>query len=299
MSIDQISSIVRALRQNLEHPPKSVEEFRERFALMTSMFPMIEGVARMEVDMGGVPGTYFDATGVVQEQVLLYLHGGGYMIGSVASYSTLMARLSLASQCRVLGVEYRLAPEHTFPAGLDDCVAAYRWLLEQGIEAGKIVIGGDSAGGGMTVAVLMRIKAGGLPMPAGAFCISPWVDMLATGESMETKAGVDPMIQKMGVLACAHIYLRGLDIHEPLASPIYADLQGLPPMLVQVGESETLLEDAKRLAARAEECGVSVELEVWEDMIHVWHLFSHELDEGREAIGRIGHFVQVRMGNQG
>jgi len=294
MSIDQIASIITALRRNLKNPPSSIEDYRGRFALMASTFPMIEGVERSETDLGGVPGTYFDAQHASKDKVLLYLHGGGYIIGSVDTYSTFMARLARATQRRVLGVEYRLAPEHPFPAGLEDCFQSYKWLLENGIAPTNISVGGDSAGGGMCIALLLRIRNAGLPLPACAFCISPWVDMLATGDSMDEKADVDPMIQKMGVLACAHIYLRGSDINEPLASPIYADLRGLPPLLIQVGTEETLFDDAKRLAEKAEECGIEVELEIWEEMIHVWHLFAHVLDEAKDAIQKIGDFVRKK-----
>src|SRR5262249_45498926 len=204
----------------------------------------------------------------------------------------LAARLSRASKAKVLVIDYRLAPEHPHPAAVDDAVAAYRWMLAQGLKPARIAVSGDSAGGGLTVATLVAIRDAKLPMPAAGAPISPWVDMEGIGESMTTKASVDPMVQKTGLMNMAAAYLGGKNPRTPLAAPLYADLSGLPPLLIQVGTAETLLDDASRLAERAKKAGVKVTYEPWENMVHVWHLFAPMLDEGQQAIEKIGVFVQ-------
>jgi acetyl esterase/lipase len=192
----------------------------------------------------------------------------------------------------VLVIDYRLAPEHPHPAAVDDAVAAYRWMLTQGLKPPRVAVAGDSAGGGLTVATLLAIRDAKLPLPAAGACLSPWVDLEGIGESMTTRAGVDPIVQKPGLLQMAAAYLAGKDPRTPLAAPLYADLSGLPPLLIQVGTAETLLDDASRLAERARKAGVTVSYEPWESMIHVWHLFAPMLDEGQQAIDRVGEFVR-------
>jgi acetyl esterase/lipase len=205
----------------------------------------------------------------------------------------MVARIARASQARALSIDYRLAPEHPFPAALEDAVAAYRWLLAQGYQPGKIVIAGDSAGGGLTIAALLSIRDAQLPMPAGAVPISPWTDLGGTGESIKTRAARDPMVGGDRLYPMAKQYLGKAEHTNPLASPIHADFHGLPPMLIQVGDAEVLLDDANRVAERAKAAGVKVELEVWDDMIHVWHVFAKILPEAQQAIDKIGKFVQA------
>ena len=225
--------------------------------------------------------------------MILYLHGGGYVIGSINTHRELMIRFSKAANARVLGLNYRLAPENPFPAPVEDAVAGYRWLLSQGVKPNRVTVAGDSAGGGLTVATLVAIRDAKLPMPAAGVCISPWVDMEGIGESMTTRAKVDPMVQKAGLLGMAGLYLGGKDPRTPLAAPLYADLKGLPPLLIQVGDAETLLDDATRIAERAKAAGVSVKLEVWPEMIHVWQLFASRLT-GRAAGNRRNGQVRPR-----
>jgi acetyl esterase/lipase len=203
-----------------------------------------------------------------------------------------MARISRAGQARVLGLNYRLAPEHPFPAAVDDAVAGYRWLLAQGAKPGRIAIAGDSAGGGLTAATLVAIRDAKLPTPGAGVMLSPWVDLEGIGESMTTRSKADPAVQKEGLLSMAAAYLQGKEARTPLAAPLYADLKGLPPLLIQVGDAETLLDDSTRLEARAKSAGVSTKLEVWPEMIHVWQLFASFLPEGQEAIEGIGKFVR-------
>ena len=199
---------------------------------------------------------------------------------------------------RALGIEYRLAPENPFPAAVDDAVAAYRWLLSAGLEPGRIVIVGDSAGGGQAIATLVALRDAGEPLPAAAVPVSPWVDLEGLGESMTTKAAVDPFVQpgRRRIEAMARMYVGDGDIRAPLAAPLYADLHGLPPLLVMVGSSETLLDDSTRIAERARVAGVDVTLEIWDDMVHVWTLFAPILSEGQQAIDRIGEFIRQHVG---
>jgi acetyl esterase/lipase len=293
MSEQQLQAIVEMLRsQPVVDPNASVEEARAGFEQVASMFPVEADIKREVVSAGGVKAEWVSAPDADAGRAVLYLHGGGYVIGSINTHRSLAARLSRASKARVLVIDYRLAPEHPHPAAVDDSVAAYRWMLGQGLKPARISVAGDSAGGGLTVATLVAIRDAKLPLPAAGACLSPWVDLEGIGESMTTKAGVDPIVQKAGLLQMAAAYLGGKDARTPLAAPLYADLSGLPPLLIQVGTAETLLDDASRLAERARKAGVTVSYEPWESMIHVWHLFAPMLDEGQQAIDRIGEFVR-------
>ncbi len=270
----------------------TTEGFRAAFEEMTSQFQLDEDIQTERVGAGGVPAEWIAAPGAAEDRVLLYLHGGGYMVGSMRTYRVMLSRMSRASGARVLGIEYRLAPENPFPAPVEDATAAYRWLLSNGVNPARIVIAGDSAGGGLTVATLVALRYFGEPMPAAGICISPWVDLELTGESMTTKAEADPLVQRELVDFMANMYLGNRDRRTPLASPLYADLHGSPPLLIHVGTSETLLDDSTRLTERAKAAGVDVSLEVWDDMVHDWHLFAPVLPEGQQAIERIGEFIR-------
>ena len=259
---------------------------------MMSQFPLDDDVVYTGVNAGGVAAEWISTQETVDERVMLYLHGGGYVVGSVRAYRGFLSRVSRATGARVLGLEYRLAPEFPFPAAVDDSVAAYRWLLSQGIDPGRIVIGGDSAGGGLTISTLVALRYLGEPMPSAGVCISPWVDLEGAGESMTSKAEVDPIVQKEMLEFMAHLYMGSRDRRTPLAAPLFADLRGLPPLLILVGTAETLLDDSTRLADRAKASGVTVKLDIWEDMIHVWPIFAPVLPEGQQAIERIGEFVR-------
>jgi len=297
MSQQQLQTIVEMLRsQPVVNPNASVEEARAGFEQVASMFPVDADIKREVVIAGGVKAEWVSAPDTDAGRAVLYLHGGGYVIGSIDTHRSLAARLSRASKARVLAIDYRLAPEHPHPAAVDDSVAAYRWMLTQGLKPARIAVAGDSAGGGLTVATLVAIRDAKLPLPGAGACLSPWVDLEGIGESMTTKAGVDPIVQKAGLLQMAAAYLAGKDPRTPLAAPLYADLSGLPPLLIQVGTAETLLDDASRLAERARKAGVTVSYEPWESMIHVWHLFAPMLDEGQQAIDRIGEFVRKQAG---
>ena len=262
-------------------------------AQATGMLP--EGTRCERVTAGGVPAEWIVPAGVSERGAILYLHGGGYCIGSINTHRVLVAHLAIACGVRALAVDYRLAPEHPFPAAVDDATAAYRWLLARDVAPERIVVAGDSAGGGLTVATLVALRDARLPRPAAGVCLSPWVDLEGIGESMTRCAALDPMVQRDGLLRMARAYLGAADPRSPLAAPLYADLRGLPPLLIQVGTAETLLDDSVRLADRARAAGVDVTLEPWDDMIHVWQAFVGLLPEAGQAITRIGEFVRSRL----
>ena len=281
---------------NYDDSQGAIEGFRRSLERLTDTFTF-DGAATFErVNAGGVPAEWVAAEGSAADRAVLYLHGGGYVVGSVRTHRVMMTGLSQASGARVLGLEYRLAPEHPFPAPVEDAVAAYRWLLGEGYEPGRIAVAGDSAGGGLTVAAMVQLRYLGLPMPGAAVCFSPWVDLEGVGESMDANAEIDPMVGREGLAFMAGAYLDGLDARAPLAAPLYADLRGLPPTLIQVGSAETLLDDATRLAAKAREAGIEVQLDVWEDMIHVWQLFAPILPEGQQALAQAGDFINKHTG---
>lgn len=292
MASQQLQTIIQFVKSRPDMNGASVEQRRAAFEAVTQFFPVPADVRREPVDAGGVPGEWIAATGADPERVIYYLHGGGYIIGSINSHRELISRLSRAAGARALAIDYRLAPENPFPAGVEDATASYRWLLSTGVDPARTVIAGDSAGGGLTVATLVALRDAGEPLPAAAVCLSPWVDMEGLGKSMTTNAEVDPNFQREEVLEGAKAYLGGAHPRTPLAAPLHADLSGLPPLLIHVGSSEVLLDDATRLAERAKSAGVDVSLEVWDEMIHVFQLMAALLPEGQQAIDRIGEFIQ-------
>jgi acetyl esterase/lipase len=222
----------------------------------------------------------------------LYLHGGGYIMGSPNTHRSLAGEVSRAAQAAVLLVDYRLAPEHPFPAAVEDGVAWYRWLLGQGFAPRQLAIAGDSAGGGLVVATLVSARDQKLPMPAAAVCISPWSDMTCSNESYKTRAEADPLVGSGGIGDMAKLYLQSADPKNVLASPNFASLRSLPPLLIHVGRDEVLLDDSIKLDQKAKADGVNSTLEIWEDMIHVWHAFHPMLPEGKQAITRVGEFLR-------
>lgn len=297
MASQELEKLIEFIRSQPVELDLSPTEMRAGFEEVATMFLVPPDTSLQPVDVGGMPGEWIAGPGVSADRVVLYLHGGGYVIGSIATHRAMVARISQASGARVLVIEYRLAPEYPFPAAVEDATAAYRWLLAQGVDPARAVMAGDSAGGGLTVAALVSLRDSGDTLPAAAVCLSPWTDLEGTGESMTTKAAVDPLIERDGIDMMAKLYLAGADPRAPLASPIYADLHGLPPMLIHVGTAEVLLDDAVRLGERARAAGVEVVLEPWEDMIHVWHCFAHVLPEAQRAIERVGEFIRERTGS--
>lgn len=240
---------------------------------------------------GGVPGLWFDQPDAQRERVLLYLHGGGYVGGSPLTHRLLIAELGRVCRMRVLALDYRLAPEARFPAAVEDVWAAYWWLLDQGVTAESIAVGGDSAGGGLAMVLLLAIRDAGVPRPAAAFGLSPWLDLTLSGASMRTNAKSDYLNPKV-LRRSAELYLDRHNIRDPLASPLFGDLHDLPPLLFQAGTAEMLFDDARRFARRATEAGVSVEFEPWENMVHVWHFLFRIEPVARHAIEHVGRFVR-------
>ena len=293
--LEQAIQIFKSMREKAQSLG-AVEEFRAALEEMASQFCLAEDIVTERVGAGGVPAEWIVAPGAADDRVLLYLHGGGYAMGSMRSHREVISRLSRASGARALGLEYRLAPENPFPAAVEDTVAAYRWLLSNGVNPKKIAIAGDSAGGGLTVAALVAMRYAGEPMPAAGVPISAWLDLEGIGESMTTNAEVDPFVEREGLQFLMKMYIGDRDPRTPLAAPIYADLHGLPPLLIQVGSLEVLLDDSTRLAERAKAAGVDVTLEVWDDMPHVWHTFAPILPEGQQAIDRVGEFIRKHTG---
>ena len=290
----QLDAVIDLLtnRESPENP--TLEDSRERFEKLARVVGGDTAASVRRVDADGIPADLVSGGGASSGRAILYLHGGGYVIGSSATHAELARRLSVAAEADVLVIDYRLAPENPFPAPVEDAVTAYKWLIGQGCDPGGVAIAGDSAGGGLTVATLVSLRDQDLPLPACGVCISPWVDMEGLGESMNSRASLDPMVQREGLVGMAETYLGGADPRTPLAAPLYADLRGLPPLLIQVGTDETLYDDSTRLAERAEAAGVETCFESWEKMIHVWHLFAPMLDEGQRAIERIGEFVRAQ-----
>lgn len=246
-----------------------------------------------DASANGVPVRWIKTPGAAEQQVLIYLHGGGFKMGSLTSHHDLMVRLSVAAGCRVLGVDYRLLPEHGFPEPLLDVLAVYDWLVAQGFEPDQLAIAGDSAGGGLAAAALLALRDKGRPLPAAAVLLSAWTDLSASGESYQTRAEADPIHQRPMIVALAAQYLgKDGDPFDPLASPLHGELTGFPPLLLQVGDRETGLDDSTLFAAKARAAGVAVELQVWPQMFHVFQQFAAELTEAREAIVCIGTFLR-------
>jgi monoterpene epsilon-lactone hydrolase len=295
MTTAQLDGLVNLLRSRPAPNDRDVAGARARFEKMADFLGGAPDAKCEKVDAGGVPAEWVMAPGCDTSRAILYLHGGGYAIGSINTHRRLAYDLSAASGARALVVDYRLAPEHPFPAAVEDATRAWRWLLQQGHATNRLAVAGDSAGGGLTLATLVNLRDQKLGLPACAVAISPWVDLEGGGNSITTRAAQDPMVQKEGLLWMADMYLGGKDARTPLAAPLHADLKGLPPILVQVGTAETLLDDATRIAERLHTAGVDVRLSAWPNMLHVFPLFAPILSEGRDGCLEIGTFIRSKL----
>jgi len=292
MASEMLKKVIEIVRSQPANPTATVAQRR------AGMERISEHVARdvtcTPLEVAGMRAEWLEAPGASPERVILYLHGGGYVTGSIVTHRAMVARIARAAKARALLIDYRLAPEHPFPAAVDDAEGAYRWLLGQGYAPRKIVIAGDSAGGGLAIAAILRLRDMGTALPAAGVGLSPWTDLEGTGESIRTRAAADPMVAQEGLVSMAKMYYADHDPKDPLISQIHADFRGLPPMLIQVGDAEILRDDATRVAARAKAAGVNVELEVWPEMVHVWQVFAKILPEGQQAIDKIGAYVIAR-----
>jgi acetyl esterase/lipase len=279
--------------------PSGVERtLAERRAAMDAFgaaAPLPDGWTREVRTLGGVAAERLVGPESAPPRVVLYLHGGAYTQGSPTSHAPLAARISRAVAAEAYVVDYRLAPEHPHPAAVDDAVAAFLALLADGKSASAIGVVGDSAGGGLSVAMCLKLKAIGAPQPGALGLISPWLDLALEGETIASRAEIDPLLTKADLAVHAAAYLAGADPKTPLASPLYGDLAGLPPTMMQTGEDEILLSDSESFVPRARKAGVDVTLETWPDMIHVWHAFYQWLPQSDEAIGRLGGWMKRRL----
>ena len=291
MASAELEAIINGLRSNPYTADKSVELLREESESKSDR-PLPDGATHEAVDAGGVPAEWVNVPASRPDSLFLFIHGGGYYRGSARSARTAAAWIAGATASRVLSIDYRLAPEHPFPAAIEDTLTTYRWLLAEGVAAERIVVGGVSAGGGLALALLLASRDAGEPLPAGAVPMSAWTDLAQTGDSFRTNAANDPTISKEYLDRFASLYLNGTDPRTPLASPLYGDLRGLPKILLQVGSVETMLDDSRLFADRAKEAGVDVTLEEWPDMFHGWQSQAYRLTEARDAVARIGDFYR-------
>ncbi|MEQ9517837.1 MAG: alpha/beta hydrolase [Parvibaculum sp.] len=293
MTADAIDQVVDMIRQRaLGGADKTLDERRADMDAMSAAFGEPQGVTVERGTLAGRPIQTFTPLGQAPDVTLLYFHGGGYVMGSPTSHANLTARLATAAGARVVSFDYRMAPESPFPAAVDDGLAAYKALLDQGLAPSKLAIGGDSAGGGLTFATLIKARDAGLPMPAAAIGLSPWTDLTCSSETYTSRADADPMITSAGIAEIAGVYLAGKPASDPLASPLLGDLKGLPPMLLQVGDAEVLLDDSRSFEKKAQAAGVDCSLQIWDRMIHVWHAFFPMLPEGEQAIVQLGEFLE-------
>ena len=278
------------------HPrPADLTERRARVDALAADYALPPDVRVEPIDAHGVPAEWTSTPAANGERVILFLHGGGYVSGSLKSHRHMVAQAGREARARTLALGYRLAPEHPFPAALDDALTGYRFLLASGIAPARIALAGESAGGGLALATVLSLREAGLPLPGCLWLSSPWVDLALTGASMESKAAVDPLLSRTYLSELASLYLNGADALGPLVSPINADLAGLPPMLIQVGSAETLLADSGRLTAVAGATDIAVHLEVWPHMIHAWHLFYPDVADGRRSLASAGSFIESRL----
>jgi epsilon-lactone hydrolase len=289
-------SEIDAIRALLGSKPRPVgwSERRQRIDEVGSVWPVADDVTCEAVDCDGVPGEWSQVPASDASRVLLFFHGGGYCSGSIRSHRRMVTEAGRAARMRTLAIGYRLAPEHPYPAAHEDAMTAWRFLRRQGIAAENIVVGGDSAGGNLTITLINRLRAAGEASPACAWLISPWTDLTMSGATLGTKDAVDPLIHKAYLDELADAYAASADRKDPLISPLFADLHGFPPTLIQVGSAETLLADAARFAAAAGAADVDVTLEIWPHMIHAWPLWNAKLEDGRRALVSAGEFIRAR-----
>jgi monoterpene epsilon-lactone hydrolase len=287
---------IRVLLTRFLRPPSSIEAARRSLERAGRFVPRPpRGTDTVTVDCGGVKAERVVTAASRPDRHVLYLHGGSYVLGWPGLYRDLTWRIAAFCRARVWCIAYRLAPEHPFPAALDDAVAAYRWLLAQGADPRRIALMGDSAGGGLVLATMMRLRDEGVALPAAAAVVSPWTDLALTGESFRLNAATDPLVPVELAPAAVDLYLAGADPRHPYASPLYGDATGLPPTLIMVGGDEVLRDDAVRMADKMRAAGCHVEIEVWPHMWHVWHMFLRAMPEAKAAIARIATFMQDKL----
>jgi len=285
--VDAMFRLMKAVRPS----SGEVNIARERSGNPGDLFKPLYRVQQAAETIDGIPGEWAVPPDPAVGRYILYLHGGYYYAGSISSHRSLVANIAVAARAKTLAIEYRLAPEHPFPAGLEDAVTAYRWMLANCGPNAQIIVAGDSAGGGLTLALLFVLRQRGIPLPAAGVCLCPWTDLACTGETLDSNAAADTMLDPRITRKSVAYYAGDNDPRNPLISPLYGEFKGLPPLLIQVGSKETLLADSTRLAERARADGTAVTLEIWEGMQHDWHFAASLIPESRKAIEHIGKFI--------
>ncbi|MBX7167777.1 MAG: alpha/beta hydrolase [Pirellulales bacterium] len=289
-----VLQFVRARPADYHQAP--IERLRRDFVRSSSLASPPEDLRLDHGTLGPVPVGWFHLPESRADRVLFYLHGGGFVLGSPITHRELISQLARASATTAVAVDYRLAPEHPFPAAHDDALAAYRGLLAEGIQGRQIVVGGDSAGGALALRLVQRLRDEDVALPAACVLISPWTDLTQSAESYTSVGDRDPMLSRAALQRMADLYLAGHPADDPAASPLLGDLSGLPPLLIHVGSAEILLDDSTRLAERARAAGTEVTLEIFPEMIHVWHFFASVLPEAQAAVAAVGRFIQAHIG---
>ena len=287
-----LKNIIEAKLKNPYTENKTIDQLRKETEEAGNKIPLPKNTKFKRVSVGNIDAEWITCGEVENDKIFMFIHGGGYYRGSIAATRATVARISAEAKVRCLSIEYRLAPEHPFPAAIDDTFTAYNWLLKEGLNPKDIIVSGQSAGGGLCLALLLKLKEKNFFQPRGAVALSPWTDLTQSGKTMKINADIDPVISKKYLDRMANLYLAKTSNISPLASPLYGELSGLPPLLVQVGSSETMLDDSRRFVEKAKEAKVDVKIEVWKDMFHGWHSSANILKDGENAIKNIGLFCR-------
>ncbi len=286
----------RKWNKRLQGSIPTVEAMRKRFDDMTARFEMPEGISIKKLNVEGIETEWMIPPDAHANEIIFYLHGGGYCMGDINNYRAFVAKLALESGSKVMIINYSLAPEKPYPAALEDSLKIYQWLNENGYRSVSIVLAGDSAGGGLVLSTMLAARDRGIVLPAGAVLLSPLTDLACTGDSFYENDKKDPVLSANIVAEIGKWYAGDIPLDDPRISPLYADYTHIPPMLIQVGTSEILLNDSTRLASRAKDAGVEVEIDVWQGQMHVWQMLWKELPEAEKAIEKIGSFTRQRFG---
>jgi acetyl esterase/lipase len=287
-----LKNIIETKRKNPYKENKTIDQLRKETENAGSSIPLPKNIKYKSVVAGNVNAEWITCGEVNENRIFMFMHGGGYYRGSIAATRATVARISAEAKIKCLSIDYRLAPEHPFPAAINDTYSAYEWLVNEGINPEHIIVSGQSAGGGLCLALLLKIKDKNFSQPKGAVALSPWTDLYQTGKTMVTNEKIDPIISKKYLDRFAKLYFPDSYNMSYLASPIIGELSGLPDILIQVGSAETMLDDSKRFYKKAKKANVNVKLEIWEDMFHGWHSNAHILKDANDAIISISKFCR-------
>ena len=293
-----LKNIIETKRKNPYTENKTIDQLRKETENAGSSIPLPKNIKYKSVVAGNVNAEWITCGEVNENRIFMFMHGGGYYRGSIAATRATVARISAEAKIKCLSIDYRLAPEHPFPAAINDTYSAYEWLVNEGINPEHIIVSGQSAGGGLCLALLLKIKDKNFSQPKGAVALSPWTDLYQTGKTMVTNEKIDPIISKKYLDRFAKLYFPDSYNMSYLASPIIGELSGLPDILIQVGSAETMLDDSKRFYKKAKKANVNVKLEIWEDMFHGWHSNAHILNDADKAIKNIGIFCRNVLNNK-